>query len=279
MPTCCAPCPGKSSASTGRSPLLLFGDLDARLAVVRAARAADAVRRLRFAALRAPGARRQRERVMGAALVLAALGGLALRDGHRLSSLSPRVAAGLARAQRGERRIRSLLVAPTRGRVAIRATARAQPPAFFLAQWLDRQRERDDLADEVAEVDLVALVPARLQFVAETHPPARERRGGFRLGGDPRSRRLEHESEGLAERVTIADEAAPALELERAGERPLDVHVVAHAMRAQRDVDRVRVRAAQLGQQLVGLAAPRLGRVEVESGRAVLQPVDVELHG
>src|SRR5262249_35034566 len=159
-------------------------------------------------------------------------------------------------------------------RVQIRPAARAQPATLLAAQRLDRWGERDQLARKAAEVDLRPLVPPHLELVAEAHPEARQVARRLRFGRHPRARRLQDQPKGLAERDTIAREAAAALEVEGAREGALQVEMGAHPVRAQLEDGAL----GQLRDQLAGLGAPRFAGLEAVLGRAVLDAIDEQLH-
>ena len=164
----------------------------ARLVALRAVRA----RRRRSAWCARRWSRRARE-VRLAGTIIARL----LRSSE---SRSPRSAA------KGELGLVS--VATARLDVAIHAAARAQPAAFLPAQRLHRKEQCDPLLEEPSEVDLAAAEPAGLELVRETESVAGEGGGALGIRGNPVPRRLQDQPEPLADRLTIAREAAAALE-------------------------------------------------------------------
>src|SRR5690606_28257439 len=92
--------------------------------------------------------------------------------------------------------------------------------------------------------------------------------------------RLQHQAEGLAERRTIADEAAPALEVQGAAlQRALEIDVPAHAVGPDGGGGPGAERPAQLRDALQDLLPAGVARSEHELGRGLREAVDEDLHG
>jgi hypothetical protein len=170
------------------------------------------------------------------------------------------------------------LFLPCVGRVAIGATTRAKTAAVLPTHRLHRERQRDHLLKKAAEVELTPAEPAGLELVAQEYSVAGERRGALRIGGNPTARRLEHQPEAFANRLTIASEAPPARQLEQALDLPLQVEIFAHAVEAGPDFQDPPEPLCKLRIAAAALPPPRGSHAEEELGGALGQSVDQDFH-
>src|SRR5262245_44085673 len=272
MPTSWEPCPGKSSASKRLTPLGCESPRD----------------RDRSRSSRRPGAgpwdRRSAGRRSAAAWRARRASAACPASSARCDPWEPPSAPSSTRpfAQRPERR-KGRAARPFRAatgpRVAVRTAARAEPRAFLPAKRLDRKCEADDLVDESGEVDLAAPVPARSELLRQTHTVARQGVGPLGVRGFSEAGGLEHQAEGLLERLTIAREAAAAFEGETATDLSLDQEVVAHPVGGDAHLEGLFELRRQVPVRGDLRAPPRRPGFEVEGLRRRRESVDGDLHG